>query len=195
MNDSAANGIKKCKKCLKSKEDGAVFGFSKPYVSPVSGEIFNYENLVCNFCLSLGVKEYRKNNLDKTRETKRKRKEKFKGTILYHVQNKISSYKREAQKTNVPFNLTIEHLVNLYEEQGGLCHYSNEKLIFGYVDGKPHHNTLSLDKLDPKKGYVIGNVVWCGYLVNTMKQNMTKEDFFNYMKKILILNNEEFDVL
>lgn len=189
MNTDIDNGIKKCNKCANSKEFGAVFGFSKPYKC-IDGTIIRYENLVCNKCLSLAAQLYRKNNINKTRETKKKRRDKLHGTIIFHVQNKIASYKREAIKNNLQFDLTIDYLVDLYNLQNGNCFYSKEKLIFGYVDGKIHHNTLSLDKLDPSKGYIQGNVVWCSYLVNTMKQNMTKQEFYDFMKKLLDIRND-----
>ena len=176
MNAIADTDIKKCKKCNLSKKEGSVFGFGKPYTTK-SG-------------LSVAATEYRKNNLDKTRAAKQKRKEKFKGTILYHVQNKINSYKYASSSTGIESDLTVDYLVDLYDHQSGLCHYTNEKLIFGYVNGKIHHNSISLDKLDPSKGYVIGNVVWCNYLVNTMKQSLTEEEFFAYIKNILIIGKK-----
>lgn len=58
-------------------------------------------------------------------------------------------------------------------------------MVFGWVNGKINSDTLSLDKLDPSKGYIKGNVVWCSYLINTMKQNMTEEQFYTFIEGIL----------
>jgi hypothetical protein len=63
-------------------------------------------------------------------------------------------------------------------------------MIFGWVDGKIHHNSLSLDKLDPKLGYIKGNVVWCTYLINTMKQDMTEKEFYDFIQTILEKKNQ-----
>lgn len=93
--------------------------------------------------------------------------------------------------SNIASDLTVEYLVELYSQQNGCCYYSNEKMVFGWIDGKVQHNTLSLDKLDPTKGYVKENVVWCSYLANTMKQDMNEQQFYNYMLKILENNGKE----
>jgi hypothetical protein len=37
---------------------------------------------------------------------------------------------------------------------------------------------------------VQGNVAWCSYLANTMKQNMTEQEFYDYMKNILQYKHE-----
>lgn len=58
-------------------------------------------------------------------------------------------------------------------------------MVFGWVNGKVYRQTMSLDKLDPDKGYIQGNVVWCSYLTNTMKQNMKEDEFYILLSSIL----------
>jgi hypothetical protein len=140
------------------------------------------ERSTCQACEAKAAREYMSANKDKRVEAKRRHREKYHGTIKYHVQEKISTWRKASV---ISSDLTVDYLITLYNEQGGYCHYSKEKMIFGWVDGKVHPNSLSLDKLDPAKGYVQGNVVWCTYLINTMKQNMTEAEFYVLLSKIL----------
>lgn len=178
-NTSADKGIgKKCKNCGKTPKEGAIFGIRK--TSAKDGKAI-YEKLTCKDCEAATAKQRRLDNADKIAEIKQRYHEKHHGTIKHHVQEKIATWRKAS---NVPSDLTVEYLVGLFEKQDGLCFYSGEKMIFGWVDGKVHHNSLSLDKLDPIKGYVQGNVVWCTYLVNTMKQDMAEQRFYDTINNI-----------
>jgi hypothetical protein len=178
-NSNPSRGIgKKCKKCGKSSVEGAVFGTRKVKTRDGLGL---YEKLICKACENEYSKQHRQENPDKVAEIKQRYHNKHGGTIKHHVQEKIATWRKAS---SVPSDLTVEYLVDLYDQQDGLCYYSKEKMIFGWVDGKVHHNSLSLDKLDPEKGYVQGNVVWCCYLVNTMKQNMNEQRFYESIDRI-----------
>lgn len=177
-NTSPNQGIgKKCNKCSKSRMEGAVFGTR----TITNGIIGLYEKPTCKACEALYAKEQRQNNPDKIAEFKQKYREKHHGNIKHHVQDRISTWRKASGMLS---NLTVEYLVSLYEQQDGYCFYSGRKMIFGWVDGKVHHDSLSLDKIDPAKGYVQGNVVWCTYLVNTMKQNMTDKQFYDVINSV-----------
>lgn len=180
MDDSNANqGIgKKCSKCGKSSVEGAIFGVRK--VQTKDGPSL-YEKPTCKACENEYSKQRRQDHPDKIAEIKQRYHERHHGTIKHHVQEKISTWRKASC---VPSDLTVDYLVSLYEKQKGRCFYSDEEMIFGWVDGKVHHNSLSLDKLDPAKGYVQGNVVWCTYLVNTMKQDMTEQQFYDSVNQI-----------
>jgi hypothetical protein len=179
-NSSHDQGIGKlCKICNLPPSETVVFGFHKFHVKD---GISYKERSTCQSCEARLAKEYMAANKGKRSEAKKKHREKFYGTIKYHVQEKISTWRKASC---VHSDLTVDYLIELYNRQDGYCYYSGEKMVFGWVDGKVHHNSLSLDKLDPAKGYVQDNVVWCTYLVNTMKQDMTDQEFYVYMNKIL----------
>lgn len=59
-----------------------------------------------------------------------------------------------------------------------------------WTSSKVEYNCMSLDKLDPDKGYMIDNVVFCCYGINTMKWNNTEEEFYDLMIKILKYKNK-----
>lgn len=49
----------------------------------------------------------------------------------------------------------------------------------------------SLDRLDPQKGYIKGNVVWCLVSINSFKQELNLKDFVDFMAQIKISSEEE----
>lgn len=77
--------------------------------------------------------------------------------------------KNRAKTGSLAFDLDKEHLINLWEEQDGRCAISGR--LFDLA--RPSEiesvkaNAPSLDRIEPKKGYVKGNVRLVCYQVNT----------------------------
>jgi hypothetical protein len=73
------------------------------------------------------------------------------------------------------------------------CHYchappSNVKRYKGHTP----YIYNGLDRLDPKQGYLITNVVPCCWCCNKMKSNMTYSEFISHIGNILLnLPNEK----
>lgn len=94
--------------------------------------------------------------------------------------DRFNKVKRRAKVEKVPFNLTKEFLINLYNYQKGLCFYTGE--ILHLTNGKGRlPSGLSIDRIDNSKGYNIDNVVLCTSRFNTIKNNMTLEEIKNWM--------------
>lgn len=87
-------------------------------------------------------------------------------------------YYRNAKRRFKEFNLTLEYLKELWEKQKGICPYTGIKLnLATYL--KNHNDpifTASLDRIDPSKGYIIGNVQYISTAINYMKHTMSHED-------------------
>jgi hypothetical protein len=96
---------------------------------------------------------------------------------------------RQRHAGTEPFNLTQEYLLNLLNQQNGCCYYSGEKLDFSLTQREDFDNFASLDKLEPDKGYIQGNVVWCKNLINIMKRKMNLEEFYDLLENILYRRN------
>lgn len=169
-----------CKVCRQPAGLTVVFGLHKHSSKQGVGA---FEKNICKSCEAEKARKYRQANPEKTSQNKKRYRDKNRGTIRYHVQEKISTWRKAS---NVASDLTVDYLVDLYNQQSGLCYYSGESMVFGWIDGKVNHNSLSLDRLDPSKGYIQGNVVWCTYLINTMKQNLTEHQFYKTINKIYL---------
>ena len=71
-------------------------------------------------------------------------------------------------------DLTFDDLVTLYRSQKGLCAYSGLPLKFG--NSKDTNWKISLERMDPKKGYTKDNVCLIAYEFNTGDKRILYND-------------------
>lgn len=100
-----------------------------------------------------------------------------------------SSYQKGAEARGFVFDITIEHAWDLFLKQNRKCAISGAPIDFdmsldnlrkyGYQAG-----LASLDRIDSKQGYIVGNVQWVHKSVNRMKMDLQEEDFFRIVKQI-----------
>jgi hypothetical protein len=99
--------------------------------------------------------------------------------------NKAKSRSKERQEDT---DLTLEYLKEIYDNQNGLCPYTNIKMEIPRSsqdeDIKKSPTKLSLDRIDPNLGYIKGNVEFVCYCINVMKNDFTKEETLEFVKKI-----------
>lgn len=103
-------------------------------------------------------------------------------TILKY---RYGSSKHRAVKYNMLFDLTIDGLQKIYNKQNGRCYYSDVQLTFS----SNSDNVLSIDRIDSAIGYILSNIVLCTATVNSMKNDMSINEF----KKIINLINIQFN--
>jgi hypothetical protein len=85
---------------------------------------------------------------------------------LYHT-SKSSAKKREAlgRLEAGQHDIDLPYLEEIWDEQDGKCYYSNIPMQFNKNEWK-----VSLERLDPRKGYIKDNVVLCCLEFNTRSQ-------------------------
>ena len=93
------------------------------------------------------------------------------------------------RKDGKEFEIDVEYLFQVGEQQEWKCVYTGEPLEFvrgGSKTGKRWWNpkSCSIDRIDSNLGYVPGNVqlVWC--VVNQMKADMDQISFHDIVLKI-----------
>jgi hypothetical protein len=84
---------------------------------------------------------------------------------------RMKSCRARAKEKGIPFGLTTEYLQDIWT---GVCPAFNIPLDINAKRGKVGH--AQLDKVDPSKGYVQGNVVWLSERANRIKDDATLED-------------------
>jgi len=102
-------------------------------------------------------------------------------TLPRVLKSRLAASKSRAKKKNVPFTLTFEDLLAQWDKQNGKCFYTGLPLkikIESCVDNK---EVVSIDRVEPDKGYSRENVVLCCDCVNTMKSNLSMEQFKGYL--------------
>ena len=86
----------------------------------------------------------------------------------------FGGYVSGAKKRNIPFDLTIKQIWDLYIAQGKRCALSGEPITLAYGKKK---KTASLDRIDSSKSYTIDNVQWVHRKINWMKNTFSQEEF------------------
>jgi dUTP pyrophosphatase len=111
---------------------------------------------------------------------------------------RINSIKHRSKKLDVPFNLSLEHLINLYNQQQGLCYYTGIPMQLITTDfknkGQASLDVMSVDRQVPKLGYVDDNVVLCCNGVNKFKGNESTEDFMDFLKFFILQKSDTCEI-
>lgn len=100
----------------------------------------------------------------------------------------LNKARSRSKSRNETTDLTLEYLKEIWENQKGLCSYTNIKMELPRSsqdeDIKKSPTKLSLDRIDPNIGYIKGNVEFVCYCVNVMKNDFTKEQMIAFINKI-----------
>lgn len=92
----------------------------------------------------------------------------------------ISSAKKRANELNLPFNIRYDDI--LLPE---ICPILDKKI--NYNSNISTNYSPSLDRIDPKLGYIKGNIQVISKLANSMKSNANREELKAFSKNILTL--------
>ena len=95
--------------------------------------------------------------------------------------------RRSARKREIPFELDIKSIWELYITQDRKCALSGIDLNFGSLSNS-YEGTASLDRIDSSIGYIPTNVHWVHKEVNIMKSRYTPEYFINLCRNITKYN-------
>lgn len=99
----------------------------------------------------------------------------------------LNAARKTAKVKNLEFNITEEDLV-IPE----YCPYLNCKLTNIQGQGRVKTN-MSIDRIDPTKGYIKGNVQIISHLANVMKQDCSQEELVAFAKGVLSLTQSVLD--
>lgn len=89
---------------------------------------------------------------------------------------------RGARTRNIPVEIDINDIENLYIKQNGKCKLTNRILLTGYIDIKDI--TLSVDRIDSSKGYTKDNIQLLHKEVNLAKQSTTQTEFIKMCREV-----------
>lgn len=112
----------------------------------------------------------------------------------YHIGKKRLAYLRAnlARALNRDTNrheisITLDELYEIGENQGWCCNLSGDELEFerggDYVNNS-NKFSCTLDRIDPNKGYVRGNVQLVTWMTNLMKGPLDNDEFIAYCEDV-----------
>lgn len=122
-------------------------------------------------------REYHKNNKEKVSE---------KGKIYRRnnfLKHKLSGAATRSKRNNLEFNITIEYLNKILEQQHNRCIYTNIEF-----DNNNPMKSLSIDRINSKLGYTEENIQLVLSCINYMKNQYSEKDFIE-MCKLVYLNS------
>lgn len=92
------------------------------------------------------------------------------GLFRAQLSARASAARSRAKKEGVPCDITVDHLEDIYPRDG-LCPVLRIPLLREGYSGR--EDTPSLDRREPSKGYVKGNVAFISNKANRLKAGMT----------------------
>ena len=159
------DGLLLCHNCLQYKDEDE-------FTSNGShNRLRNFRRYICKECTT---DRQRKHDVNLPRSQKLQ-----KGLRL-----RLLGAKDRATKQSLPFNLTIEYIQKLWDEQQGRCAISGLPMTFELKGGRIHSN-VSIDKINRLQGYVTGNVQLVCMACNQIKSDMTDNEMYNFCKSIV----------
>ena len=105
---------------------------------------------------------------------------------LSNARRVVSYYKRNAKRRNIEFNLTEKECIVIMAQS---CHYCGRE-PFNTIKAKQSYGEFvfnGIDRVDNTKYYTIDNVVSCCKNCNSMKKDLSNDEFIEIIK--LIYNN------
>lgn len=158
------NPFKKCAGCgeIKPLEEFAYSKGEHRYKSKCKSCRHEAYILDKEKALERANKYYQENREDVLKKSHKRRKANIAKEIL-------RSARERSKKKGLEFNIDESDIV--VPER---CPVLDIPLIQG--EGKPTKNSPSIDRINPNKGYIKGNVIIVSYLANTIKTNATVEE-------------------
>lgn len=86
-------------------------------------------------------------------------------------------------------DITLEYLKQLWNKQEGKCALTNFPMSYQQSKGKRNPYSLSIDKIDPNKGYEVGNVQFVCFAANMMKGELSLSELKKFCQAIIKNNN------
>lgn len=135
----------------------------------------------CKECENKRKKEFYYNGYNKVMSEKQPSRREYNRD--YHSKMdvfklRLRTAKQRARLKGFDFDLTLEHIVELYDKQKGVCYISGVEMTLE----KHSPRTISIDRIDSSKGYIIGNIGLCTDFINQAKSNYSLEEF----KKLIL---------
>jgi len=135
----------------------------------------------CKACNAEVAREWRKKNPGYRGSGKIKSIPPEDRMLASAISARVSDAKSRASKRGQPCDVDREYLYQLFKDQDRKCALTGVDLKVE----KKAITCLSLDQIDPAKGYIKGNVQWVAWAVNRAKGDMHTDVFVDMCKKVL----------
>lgn len=97
------------------------------------------------------------------------------------IRNRLKDAKARSKKYNKDLDVDDVYLYELFKQQAKCCALTGAELMIEIG----HPLCLSLDQIDPTKGYIVGNVQWLAWVVNRAKGDLDTEHFYEMCEAVI----------
>jgi hypothetical protein len=103
--------------------------------------------------------------------------------------NHLKIMRKSAKHRNHECSVTLADLKTLWEKQNGICPYTGWQLI-NLASTTECENTpltinrASVDRIDSKEGYILGNIVFVAVIANFAKNIFTEQDVIYFCRDV-----------
>ena len=145
-----------------------------------------YFRYKCKDCENIELSLKRKLNINGFKEMANERLRRHRKTPRGAMRQRLQAAKKRCKDLNLPLDITLNFLMELYNKQEGKCAITGLELKFigDFWD------VLSIDRIAPDKGYIQPNVQLVINRVNLMKSNMSMEELL-YICKLIVEKGSE----
>ena len=124
------------------------------------------------------VKEWQKANPEKKWAYSKQNHESRRTDVTRWIASNLRTTRANCKKKNIPCEVTAADLTALYEKHGGKCAITGRMMIFGSKGQQ--RDSLSIDRIEAAKGYVIGNVRLVTYQANMARGPFSDEELRDF---------------
>lgn len=101
------------------------------------------------------------------------------------TQTFLTKFKFSAVSRGLEFCITLDDIHRLYDTQGGRCALSGDTLTLPVFAGRQDgHFNISIDRVDPSRGYTPDNIQLVTKQINLAKGPMTDGEFINMCRRV-----------
>jgi len=150
----------------------------------ITDDFYPNNKSLCKICISSANKNGYKNLSENEKTVKINKQKNWINNNIIKV--RVLAAKHRAIRKKITFDIDDEFINELFEKQNGLCKYSGVLLDTTTTgdNNQMNINSLSIDRIDSNKGYTKDNVVLVSAIVNTMKNDLSENEFLKTINKI-----------
>ncbi|QWM89388.1 endonuclease [uncultured phage cr151_1] len=102
----------------------------------------------------------------------------------------LPTRRHRSRKPELTFNISVEYLNKLYEEQEHVCALSGISLEPD-LNLTMQQQNMSIDRINSDIGYEEGNIQWVDKRINMMKGSLSNEEFIELCTKVANYNKNK----
>jgi hypothetical protein len=129
------------------------------------------------------VKEWQKANPEKKRAQSQRNYESRRTDVVRWIASNLRSTRAYCKRNGIECTLTADEATSLYESQQGKCALTSRDLIFGSKGQQ--RDSLSIDQIEHRGGYVLGNVRLITYQANFARNKFSDAELFAFCEAVL----------